>query len=172
MAAGRSLAVLLGLLLVNLGCNTGAYPVDVFPEMHYASSYRELEPPRVSAPERSVPVSGAAPALTFAEAAGLANPLPPTARNAAAGAELYRVNCAVCHGADGRGQTVMTEYYVRVGAVPPTSFASDRVRARSDGELAWIIRHGLGNMPAFEKLLRDEEVWAVVGAVRRLGAGG
>lgn len=64
----------------------------------------------------------------------------------------------------------MAAYFALNGPVPPTSFASERVRGRTDGQLYWIIRHGLGNMPPFRQLLTDEEVWLTVQFVRAAGA--
>ena len=50
--------------------------------------------------------------------------------------------------------------------VPPTDLASARVRARTDGQLWWIVRHGLGNMPPFNALLTDQEIWHTVLLIR------
>jgi mono/diheme cytochrome c family protein len=158
-------------VLLLLGCNTGSYPLDIFPEMHYQPSYRPLEPTRLSPPDGAVPVTGRAPSLNFAQAGELANPLAPTPDNLAQARELYRVNCAVCHGPGGDGQGALTPYYARsttTAPVPPTNLASERVRARTDGQLWWIIRHGLGNMPSFDALLTDQEIWHTVLLIRQL----
>jgi mono/diheme cytochrome c family protein len=153
-----------------VGCNTGSYPLDVFPEMHYQPSQRALEPDRRSPPDGAVPIGGGAPRLTFEQAAGLANPLARTPETGAAGRRVYEVNCVVCHGGDGRGGGAMAAYYGRGAAapVPPTDLASPRVRARTDGQLWWIVRRGLGNMPPFEDLLTEDEVWLVVQLIREV----
>ena len=39
-------------------CETGSYPVDIFPEMHYQQSFRVAEPPAIPIPEGQVPVDG------------------------------------------------------------------------------------------------------------------
>jgi mono/diheme cytochrome c family protein len=155
---------------IAVGCNTGTYPTDIFPEMHYQPSYRPLEPERRSPPEGAVPITGAAPRLTFEQAAGVPNPVARTAESLARGRELFRVNCAVCHGQDGRGQGAVAPYYGRGPAapVPPADLASARVRARTDGQLWWIVRRGLGNMPPFGDLLTDDEVWTVVRFIREV----
>ena len=152
------------------GCNTGSYPLDVFPEMHYQPSHRALEPRRLSPPDGAVPVSGAAPRLTFDQAAGLENPVARTPESLERARRVYQVNCAVCHGPDGRGGGVLAPYYARGAAapVPPTDLASPRVRARTDGQLWWIVRHGLGNMPPFEDLLAEDEVWLAVRFIREV----
>jgi mono/diheme cytochrome c family protein len=78
------IATLFGILLV--GCSQGTYPVDIFYEQHYQQSYRSHEPPRLS---------GVAGAVAF---------YPPTASTVTnTGADLFRVNCQICHGADAKG---------------------------------------------------------------------
>ena len=77
-------AVLFGIVLV--GCSQGSYPVDIFYEQHYQQSYRSQEPPRLN---------GAAEAVAFYSAA--ASVVTDT------GADLYRVNCQMCHGSDAKG---------------------------------------------------------------------
>jgi mono/diheme cytochrome c family protein len=82
----------------------------------------------------------------------------------------YRAMCAVCHGPDGRGDGP-------AGATDPpaTSFHSPtRLDEMPRGATFWVIRYGLGMpprrsaMPAFPALT-DEEVWAMVEHLKRLG---
>ena len=77
-------ALLFGLLLA--GCSQGSYPVDIFYEQHYQQSYRSQEPPRLS---------GVAGAVAFYP--------PPASSVTNSGAELFLVNCQMCHGADAKG---------------------------------------------------------------------
>jgi len=49
---------------------------------------------------------------------------------------------------------------------PPADFTSARVRSRTDGQLYWLITHGIGNMPNFASILSDDERWAMVNVVR------
>lgn len=164
LASGSCLLTLLA------ACNSGSYPVDVFPEMHYQPSQRRLEPQRLTAPAGAVPIQGGRPRLTFEQASGLANPVAGTPEAPERGRELYRVNCATCHGSGGRGDGPLAPYYARSPAatVPPIDLAGPRVRARTDGQLYWILVHGLGNMPPYGELLTDDEVWTVVLHVREL----
>jgi len=46
------------------------------------------------------------------------------------------------------------------------AFSSARVRSRTDGQLYWIISHGLGNMPAFQSELTSDQLWSVVTFIR------
>jgi mono/diheme cytochrome c family protein len=170
MVAALALAVLV-LAVLALGCNPGPYPVDVYPEMHYSPAQRRGEPQRLSPPPDAVPVSGARPAYTFDQARALENPAPDTPQSRAHAAEVYRVNCAMCHGADGHAQTLVANDFRAAGAVPPVDFAADRVRRRTDGELFWIIANGIGNMLPFGDLLGEDDLWLMVSQVRRLQGG-
>ena len=152
--------------LIVSGCGPTTYPADVFPEMHYSPGDRRLEPPREAPPPDAVPVTGSAPHLSYDDAAQLANPVGATPEARAQAREVARVNCAACHGADGRGDGPVAGYF---SPVRPVDFGSERVRARTDGQLFWIISNGLGNMPAFRDLLSERDVWTVVLFVRQAG---
>jgi mono/diheme cytochrome c family protein len=84
-----------------------------------------------------------------------------------AGARLYARKCVVCHGAPGVARDM-----IGIGLNPdPPRLVSD-AQDWSDGELFWIIKHGLkmAGMPAFDGGHTDEELWAVTAIVRRLPA--
>ncbi|MDO8636007.1 MAG: cytochrome c, partial [Dehalococcoidia bacterium] len=154
------------------GCSTGAYPVDVFPEGHYQQSFRSQEPPRLQPPTDSVPITGKEVTYNFSEAGNLMNPVSPSNELMAKANQLYQVNCAVCHGASGRGDGPMTSYFQQSGAPPPIDYVSPRVKSRKEGELFWIITNGLGTMPRFGPLLTAEERWALVHFVRSVSVSG
>jgi predicted CXXCH cytochrome family protein len=81
----------------------------------------------------------------------------------AAGAELYRQKCEVCHGYDGAGRTEMgAGQYPRPPALRPTT------AELSDGEIFYHIRNGIRNtgMPAWD--MPDNQVWQLVAHIRRL----
>lgn len=173
-ATARSrLGWLLGLLLLGLllvGCaGTGSYPLDIFYEMHYSQSDRPGEPPRVEPPADAVPVTGKSPTrmtVGFGDAANLASPLPDTGANRARGYTVFVTNCSMCHGVNADGQSVVADRYAEAKVAPPPAFASVRVKARQTGQIVWVVTNGLGNMPAFGKLLTEEERWAVALCVR------
>ncbi len=158
------LALLPMLLLTLVGCNPGPYPTDIYPEMHYSSVQRRGEPTRLSPGSDAVPVSGGRPRYSFAEAAALV----PPASTSANGITVYAVNCAMCHGADGHGHSVVGDQFAAAGTVPPVDLTGDRVRQRTDGQLWWLIANGIGNMPAFSSLLTEDEMWALVRSIRAL----
>ena len=162
-----ALAVFLATMVVGAACTPGPYPLDILTEMHYQQSQRMLEPDRLLPPPDSVPTSGRRVPITFEQAGPLTNPVQRT-QGLERGRQVYAVNCAPCHGRDGRGQTLVGEHFRARGFVAPVDFTSPRPQGRTDGELYWIIVNGLGNMPPFGDLLHDDEVWATVHAIREV----
>jgi mono/diheme cytochrome c family protein len=160
------LAALTALAMLGAACNAGAYPIDIFPEMHYAPAQRRLEPARLAPPPGAVPITGGKPAYTFEQAGALTNPVPATADTLAAARATYGVNCAMCHGADGHGDSAVAAYFRGAGVVPPVDLGGARVRGRSDGQLYWLITNGIGNMPPFRDLLTENEVWSLIDYLR------
>ncbi len=163
------LAVLAAALLGATACTPGAYPIDFFNEMHYQASQRREQPDRLAPPPDAVPVTGRRSAMTFDQATALQKPVDRTPASLDRAHELYRVNCVACHGQNGDGRGVVAGYFQAAGFVPPVAFSSERVRARSDGQLQWLITYGIGNMPTFKHLLSEQEVWTLVLAIRELG---
>ncbi len=80
--------------------------------------------------------------------------------------DLFRTNCARCHGADGRGDTPLGHTYKA-----PDFTAAEWWRKHSDltskGRLVSIVSHGKGGMPAFGKKLKPSEIKLLVNYVRR-----
>lgn len=164
----RSAALGVAALVTTVACYPGAYPIDIFIEMHYQPSQRRLEPNRLAAPADSVPMSGRAPVHTIAEARDLASPLQRDQAGTARAQRLYATNCALCHGADGRGKSVTGEHFARSKIVtPPVDLAGERVSQRTDGELYWFISNGIGAMPHFRSLLTEQERWLLVDFIRQ-----
>jgi mono/diheme cytochrome c family protein len=102
----------------------------------------------------------------------MTNPVQPSDQVRQHAQQLFRENCAMCHGAGGRGPATtpappaVLQHFQRAGRVPPADFASPRVRGRNDGQLHWILTNGLGGMPPFGNLLSEEERWALVHFIR------
>ena len=163
----------LGLALLAVGCgqpgegpwrSTGSYPIDIFQEMHYNQSFKSQEPPRLSPPPDSVPVTGKElplPALK-ADAQGLENPVGLTDDAQQQAGVLYHINCAVCHGPISQGDSFVGQLFGKYGATEPPSFASDRVQLLTPGEAFWSITNGVGFMPPFGALLKPEQRWFLV----------
>jgi len=143
MRARAALGVIVGALLV---VRSGDAQVDLSPRV----------PPAERAVARSLP-----------------NPLAASGENVERGRALYHGKgfCSACHGADGRGLGADVDTARLRGAVPRDLTDPVWQRARSDGELFWILRNGSEGtaMGAFVPLVLSEgEAWQVILYVRSL----
>jgi thiosulfate dehydrogenase len=88
------------------------------------------------------------------------DPVPVTAENEMAGADLYRKHCAMCHGlpAQPRPADAMGMF-----PHPPQLFAGKGVTDDPAGETFWKIQNGirLSGMPSFDKVMTTVEMWQV-----------
>jgi mono/diheme cytochrome c family protein len=80
--------------------------------------------------------------------------------------DLFRNNCARCHGGDGRGDTPLGHTYKT-----PDFTAQEWWRKNSNitgsASLNFIVSRGKGGMPAFGKKLSRTEIRSLVTYVRR-----
>lgn len=84
----------------------------------------------------------------------------PAAADAAA---TYKAKCAMCHGADGKGETPAGK---KMGA---HDFASPEVLKLTADELANVIAKGKNKMPGYEKSLKANEIKDLVTYIRQMG---
>ncbi len=185
--AKRIVFVAVGLIaFVIAGCNSGAYPFDLLQEMHYQQYYRIQEPARFYPPAGSVPVTGK-PSVGYSqtELAALQNPVPRTPDNIAKGAQLFKVNCAPCHGPEAKGDGHLVAYFERAGSRPPPNLTQTTTAPSlfsPDGVVFGIITNGQGkapepysnltNMPNFVNLLSEQERWTLVDYLRSISGTG
>ena len=80
-------------------------------------------------------------------------------------AATYKAKCAMCHGADGKGETPAGK---KMGA---HDFASPEVQKMSDADLTQAIEKGKNKMPGYAGKLKDSDVKELVAYVRGLGKG-
>jgi mono/diheme cytochrome c family protein len=80
--------------------------------------------------------------------------------------DLFKTNCARCHGADGRGDTPLGHTYNS-----PDFTDGEWWRKHSDitstRSLVSIVTKGKGGMPAFGKKLKSSDIKLLVSYVRR-----
>src|SRR5271155_233385 len=84
------------------------------------------------------------------------NPLSPTEAGLAAGAALFQQNCAVCHGFDGGGRTMIgTNVYPRAPAL------RQALPVLADGQIFAFVHDGIRNtaMPAWN--FTDQQIWQI-----------
>lgn len=86
----------------------------------------------------------------------------------AAGAAVYRVNCAMCHGPQGNGDGPATKR----GVPPPPSLITGKSAQMKDGQLMHILTYGQGGMAPFAAQLSLDQRWQAIAYVRELQAQG
>jgi thiosulfate dehydrogenase len=88
------------------------------------------------------------------------SPIPPTEEVYAAGAGIYRSNCAVCHGLPGQDQTAIAKGEF---PKPPELFKDEGVTTDPVGETYWKVANGirLTGMPGFTGSLSSDQMWQV-----------
>jgi thiosulfate dehydrogenase len=89
-------------------------------------------------------------------------PIEPTSANLAAGALIYKRDCAICHGVEGHPSQIAEHMY------PPAPQLWEHHRNGAvgvsmdpPGETYWKIANGIRmtGMPAFGKLLNNTQIW-------------
>lgn len=130
-------------------------------DMHDQPSFKPQEAPRRAPAAEAVPLRGRA-LLEWGDT--LANPVTADAASRQRGAELYRVNCALCHGRFGEGPGEVGQKLVP----PPPLLDRERLRSLKDGDLFKRISLGFGRMPPFRKWLSEGDRWDIVNYLRPL----
>jgi cytochrome c oxidase cbb3-type subunit III len=82
---------------------------------------------------------------------------------AAAGENLFKSHCVLCHGTDATGNTTMGKQ------LKARNLHSAIVQKKSDAELKRIITDGEGNMPPFAAQLTSAQIDELAAYVRLLG---
>jgi mono/diheme cytochrome c family protein len=114
-------------------------------------------------PERSIPIEGA---LFIPGMGAPKNPTTPDDASLTRGAELYAINCQMCHGATGEGNGSIAAFLIKY---KPANLTTEIVQSKSDGSFFETISNGLdGKMPALNENLTVSERWDVVNFLRTL----
>lgn len=174
----RQLAVVftaLGVLgIITLIFTYDVVKLDWVTFMEIQTSYDDQESP-LTIPDRSIPVDGAA----YVPGAEPMNPVPADEASISRGANLYQINCAVCHGATGSESTTVAAYLVKK---KPADLTSTEIQANSDGSIFLTISNGIfnpnnslfpdvqfsGQCPPLNENLTVRERWDIVNFVRTL----
>jgi cytochrome c6 len=86
--------------------------------------------------------------------------------NAAAVDDLYRTNCARCHGADGRGDTPLGQSH-NAPDFTDQDWWRQHAKLTSRGKLISLVTQGKEEMPAFGEKLSRSQIELLVDYVRR-----
>ena len=81
----------------------------------------------------------------------------------AAGENLFKSHCVLCHGPDATGNTVLGKQ------LKAKNLHSAIVQKKTDPELKKIITDGEGNMPPFSAQLSGAQIEELVAFIRQLG---
>jgi mono/diheme cytochrome c family protein len=104
-----------------------------------------------------------------AEFESLTNPFAGDHEAAEAGAEIYEVNCASCHGPEGKGDGPAA---AELDPQPASLADAHLMEDMSDGALFWRVSEGgmmepfNSAMPAWKDTLSEDEIWQVVTYIR------
>lgn len=167
--AGMAVPLLLAGLAAT-GClqQSNTYPVEVFKEMHYSQSARPQEPPRLAPPAAVVAFKASGADAVLDVAARRERPYDPTHAK-----ELYRVNCSVCHGVEGKGDGPAaahlisgTSYFATKNGASypsPANLQQSLKRADFTPDVAFsTVSRGVVVMPRFGALLPEEDIRDIV----------
>jgi mono/diheme cytochrome c family protein len=129
--------------------------IDWVTFMEIQPSYRAMENP-LPVPADSIPIEGAA----YTIGAGVqTNPVIPDEVSIQRGAELYRINCLLCHGKQGKGDGVIGTYFT----YKPADLTSVYMQQLSDEAVFYTISTGVeGRMPPLNENLSVRERWDLV----------
>ena len=78
------------------------------------------------------------------------------------GASLFKTKCAVCHGADGKGDTSMGK------VLKVLDLGSEEVQKQTDAQLTEAIANGKGKMTGYKGKLTDDQIKQLVAFIRTL----
>ncbi len=100
------------------------------------------------------------------ETDNLKNPLPSNPQVVSQGQQVYWQSCAICHGTDGHGATILGQ-----GMYPPVmDLTSPHVQHWNDSQMFWIIQNGvrLTGMPSWKGAISTDDTWKLVEFVHAL----
>ena len=100
------------------------------------------------------------------EAERLRNPFHSDQQTLGRGQQVYLQSCAICHGSDGHGQTVLGQ-----SMYPPVmDLTSPHVQHWNDSQMYWIIQNGvrLTGMASWKSAISANDTWKLVIFIRHL----
>ena len=116
-----------------------------------ASVFAQTTPPK--SPYAAIPV----------DQAKAANPVKPSPESYARAQKWWKLDCAMCHNANGDGKTDMAkDMKLNLNDLTDPKTLKDR----TDGELFYLINKGYGDMPPEGTRVKPEENWDLVNLVR------
>ncbi len=142
-------------------------------------SYSTQEKP-LTVPALSIPVEGAAYIPGNGDPT---NPVPADDVSIARGAQIFAINCEMCHGGTGQGNGTVSAFLIKK---KPADLTGALVQDKTDGQLFLSITNGIfnpdntffpeiefsGQMPPLNENLTVRERWDLINYIRTLRATG
>ena len=133
--------------------------IDWVAFMEIQPSFDAQEDP-LPVPVRSIPVDGPA---SIPNMGAPVNPVATDGVSLERGANLYAINCAMCHGVTGQGNGQVAALL----ANKPANLTLDLTQNKSDGALFLTLTNGVtGRMPPMLENLTVRDRWDVVNYIR------
>ena len=135
--------------------------IDWITMMEIQPSFDAQEDP-LPVPQRSIPVEGP---VSIPNMGAPVNPVPADEVSIQRAANLYTINCTMCHGATGEGNGQIAALL----ANKPANLTLDVTQNKSDGALFLTLTNGVpGRMPPMVENLTVRDRWDVVNYIRTL----
>lgn len=129
--------------------------------MQVQTNYQPMEDPQPVLTD-TIPLEGAAYSLALGVPP---NPVAADQTSLERGAELFSINCALCHGEGGKGDGPMASHLKN----KPFDLTSFPIHSFMDGGIFFTISTGVPEkMPALNENLTVRERWDIVNYVRTL----
>ena len=94
-----------------------------------------------------------------------ANPVAMSQEGLLEAGDLFRENCVACHGTEGLGNGPLAK---ELEHEPANLFAM--APRHADGDLYWKVAKGRGEMPGWDEVLSDDQIWMLVHYMKSLPA--
>ncbi|MBL0356458.1 MAG: cytochrome c [Chitinophagaceae bacterium] len=102
----------------------------------------------------------------YAQSAMVKNPLPPLdGKDSAEASRLFNINCAICHGAEGKANGPLATSG-KVGGI--VNLTLDQYVKLADGTMYHSINYGKNNMGSYASQLSSKQRWQIIQYVRML----
>jgi mono/diheme cytochrome c family protein len=140
-------------------------PVLAFPVLAFLSvpAFSQDAAQAPATPAAASPLQSGVPA----EYAGKVNPVKPTAESQARAKKMYGWDCAMCHGDQGDGKgDVATEQKLNLRDYRDPA----ALKGLTDGQIFYIIQHGVGQMPSEGDRAKPDEIWNLVIYLRKMAS--
>jgi mono/diheme cytochrome c family protein len=135
--------------------------IDWVTFMEIQPSFDAQEDP-LPVPARSIPVNGP---VSIPNMGAPVNPVPADEVSIQRAANLYVINCAMCHGDTGEGNGQIAALL----ANKPANLTLDVTQNKSDGALFLTLTNGIpGRMPPMVENLTVRDRWDMVNYIRTL----